>query len=96
MTLQETVQREVQHHAEAKQRQGAIGFLDRFVRLFADYSHHDGRSHKRKPVATSSRSSDEIVGELIAFQKQKPRPWRPAGNRQRLAPKMRFKYRRAT
>lgn len=94
MGVQETIRREVQHQEEEKQRGLASGFLDKFLRLFADYSHHTGRSHKRKLGAASTRSAKEITSEVTAFYAKRPRPWRPAGKRPKPVHAARFKYRR--
>ena len=95
VTVKDTLKRAIQHEQEEKEVRAATGFLDRFLRLFADYSHHSGRSHKRKLGAVSTRSPEEIIGELRAFQQQRPRPWRPAGCRPKPVYKTRYRYRRA-
>ncbi len=72
----------------------AVGFLDKFLRLFSDYSFRTNYSHKRKLGAASTRSAKEITAELRAFFSQRPRPWLPAGNRRRPDHAIRFHYRR--
>ena len=50
---------------------------------------------KRKQAAASTRSPKEIISELRAFYERRPRPWRPAGSRQRPVHAVRYRYRRA-
>lgn len=96
MSVLTTIEREIQKAAEIQQRGAASGFLDKFLRLFSDYSHHSGRSHKRKLGAVSTRSPKEIQATVTAFFAQRPRPWRHAGNQAKPIHAMRFpRYRRA-
>lgn len=94
-SVQAVIAREVQDQHDQRQRNNAAGFLDKFFALFADYSYSTARSHKRKPWMTSTRKPEEIVAEVRAFFAQRPRPWRPAGNRQRPVHAQRYRYRRA-
>ena len=93
-SVQATIARAVQHDKEAKEIKVATGFLDKFLALFADYSYRTSYHHKRKVAAVSTRSPKEIVAELRAFYEKRPRPWRPAGSRQRPVHAVRFRYRR--
>lgn len=93
-SVQDTIKRAVQAERETKERRGATGFLDRFFRLFADYSHHTGRQHKRKLGAVSTRSAKEICAEVTAFFAARPRPWRYFGNRQKPTHAVRYRYRK--
>lgn len=94
MDVRTTIAREIQAAEEVKQRYKAVGFLDKFLALFADYSYRTSYHHKRKPAAVSTRSPAVIVNELRAFYEQRPRPWRPTGSRQRPIHATRFRYRR--
>lgn len=96
LSVQDTIKRAIQIEQEAKERRGATGFLDKFLRLFSDYAHHSGRHHKRKLGAVSTRSPEEILTELYAFTKRMPRPWRPASNRPKPVHAIRYRYRRAS
>ncbi len=94
--VQDTIRRAVQREQDEKEVRAASGFLDRFLRLFSDYSHHSGRTHKRKLGAVSSRSPKEIQATVTAFFTQRPRPWRHAGNQAKPMHAIRFRrYRRA-
>lgn len=77
----DSIARSVVAEHQAQTRAAATTFLDRFLRLFADYSHSSARSHKRKPPRPSNRTPAEIVGELKAFYARRPRPWRWHGGR---------------
>ena len=91
----ETIAREVQNEKEVKEIRIASGFIDKFLALFSDYSFRTHYNHKRKIAAVSNRSADAICGEVRQFYARRPRPWRPAGSRQRPEHKTRFHYRRA-
>ena len=79
--VQDAIARAVVAEHEAKIRTQAVGFLDRFINLFAAYSQSSKRSHKRRPPKASSRRPAEILAELNAFYARRPRPWRWHGNR---------------
>ena len=83
--VQETIRRAIQQEQEAKELKRAAGFLEKFVSLFAGYSIRTNLSHLRRPAARSTRSADEIVGELKSFYTRRPRPWRYYGNRAKRA-----------
>jgi len=67
----------------ARLRQGACAFLDKFIRLFTEYSHSSRYSHRRQAVKESARSEEQIIAELNDFYNRRPRPWRWHGNSRR-------------
>jgi hypothetical protein len=79
--VQDTIARAVVAEHEARIRSSAVGFLDKFVALFAGYSHRTNLSHKRKPAAQSTRAGAQIVAEVNSFYTRRPRPWRWHGAR---------------
>jgi hypothetical protein len=79
--VRDTIARAVLAEHQLRTRADATGFLDRFLRLFADYSFSSARSHRRSPPRRSNRTPAEILAELNSFYAQRPRPWRPGSRR---------------
>ena len=82
-TVLQVLERAVVVEHDKRTRVDARGFIKKFIALFAGYSEHSGRSHKRYAPLQSTRTEETIVSEVRAFFAQRPRPWRWHGNRQR-------------